>query len=75
MSTAKLTIVNTWPILVPAFLKSVVKLLNVAGNRPWIAAPPIPYAIVHTYIPARSETAIQQRQQMDVKQTAVMRVF
>lgn len=34
VNTAKLTTVNTMPILTPAFRKSGVRLLNVAGNRP-----------------------------------------
>jgi hypothetical protein len=42
VNVAKLKIVNTIPILVPAILKSVVKLERAVGKRLWIAAPTIP---------------------------------
>lgn len=35
---AKLTTLNTIPILTPAFFKSLVRLDKVAGNRLWIPA-------------------------------------
>ena len=42
VNTAKLTIVNIIPILVPIIRKSVVRLLRVAGKRLCIAAPTMP---------------------------------
>jgi len=35
---AKLKILKHIPILTPAFFRSVVRLLSVAGNNPWIPA-------------------------------------
>jgi hypothetical protein len=57
------------PILVPAILKSVVKLLRVAGKRLWIAAPTKPYTTVHAYSPPRELTAIQQKDSMEAMST------
>lgn len=75
MSTAKLTIVNTMPILVPAILKSVVKLLKVAGKRLCMAALEIPLITAHAYNPPREETPIQQRVIVDETKQARIRAF
>ncbi|KAI9643209.1 hypothetical protein NHQ30_007825 [Ciborinia camelliae] len=62
VNTAKLTTVNTIPILTPAFPKSVVRLLSVAGNSPWIPAANVPYMTDHAYREPLDDTAIQQKQ-------------
>lgn len=59
VSVAKLTIVNTMPILVPDLRRSVVRLLSPAGKRDWIPPAAMPKKTAHAYRPGGSDTAIQ----------------
>ena len=75
VSTAKLTIVKIMPILVPAILKFVVKLLKAAGKRPWMPPPTKPYTTAHPYNPPWEFTAIQQKDTNEVMNTTGTKVL
>ena len=57
---AKLITLKHIPILTPAFFRSVVKLVSVAGKRPWIPAANIPYTTAKAMSPFFVDTAAQQ---------------